>query len=461
MHRKTKHIHFVGIGGIGMSGIAELLANLGYRVTGSDLNRSKITDRLGELGCSVFTGHDSQWVEGADVIVASSAISDNNPEILAAREQGIPVVMRAEMLAELMRLKKYGIAIAGSHGKTSTTSMVSWIMAQAGLDPTIVVGGKVDCLGGNAKLGEGEFLVAEADESDGSFLKLSPVLEVVTNIDFEHPDFYADIDQVKEAFVEFIDKVPFYGAAIICLDDKNIAEVLPRISKRVITYGLTRQAEVYAENLKVENGRSRFDAYRQGELLGTVELPQPGKHNVYNSLASICVGLELEIDFSVIAEALGSFAGVQRRLELKGVAGGITVVDDYGHHPTEILATLSAVKQAWPDKRLVVLFQPHRYSRTKGLFSEFQTCFHQADYLVMTDIYAASEEPIEGIDSLRLLEKIKQHGQRKTAYIGEVEKLAEAVKDNLLPGDLVLTLGAGNIFRAGEDLLALLEKVDK
>jgi len=461
MHRKTKHIHFVGIGGIGMSGIAELLANLGYRVTGSDLNRSKITDRLGELGCSVFTGHDSQWVEGADVIVASSAISDNNPEILAAREQGIPVVMRAEMLAELMRLKKYGIAIAGSHGKTSTTSMVSWIMAQAGLDPTIVVGGKVDCLGGNAKLGEGEFLVAEADESDGSFLKLSPVLEVVTNIDFEHPDFYADIDQVKEAFVEFIDKVPFYGAAIICLDDKNIAEVLPRISKRVITYGLTRQAEVYAENLKVENGRSRFDAYREGELLGTVELPQPGKHNVYNSLASICVGLELEIDFSVIAEALGSFAGVQRRLELKGVAGGITVVDDYGHHPTEILATLSAVKQAWPDKRLVVLFQPHRYSRTKGLFSEFQTCFHQADYLVMTDIYAASEEPIEGIDSLRLLEKIKQHGQRKTAYIGEVEKLAEAVKDNLLPGDLVLTLGAGNIFRAGEDLLALLEKVDK
>lgn len=461
MYRKTKHIHFVGIGGIGMSGIAELLANLGYRVTGSDLNRSKITDRLAELGCSVFKGHDSQWVEGADVIVASSAISDNNPEILAAREQGIPVVMRAEMLAELMRLKKYGIAIAGSHGKTSTTSMVSWIMAQAGLDPTIVVGGKVDCLGGNAKLGEGEFLVAEADESDGSFLKLSPVLEVVTNIDFEHPDFYADIDQVKEAFVEFIDKVPFYGAAIICLDDKNIAEVLPRISKRVITYGLTRQAEVYAENLRVENGRSRFDAYREGELLGTVELPQPGKHNVYNSLASICVGLELEIDFSVIAEALGSFAGVQRRLELKGVAGGITVVDDYGHHPTEILATLSAVKQAWPDKRLVVLFQPHRYSRTKGLFSEFQTCFHQADYLVMTDIYAASEEPIEGIDSLRLLEKIKQHGQRKTAYIGEVEKLAEAVKDNLLPGDLVLTLGAGNIFRAGEDLLALLEKVDK
>ena len=457
MYRKTKHIHFVGIGGIGMSGIAELLANLGYQVSGSDLRRSKITDRLSDLGCTIFEGHDRQWIENAEVIVASSAIGDDNPEILAAREQGIPVVMRAEMLAELMRLQKYGIAIAGSHGKTSTTSMVSWIMAEAGLDPTIVVGGKVDSLGGNAKLGEGDFLVAEADESDGSFLKLSPVLEVVTNIDFEHPDYYEDIDQVKEAFVQFIDKVPFYGAAIICLDDQHIAEVLPRITKRVITYGLTHQSEVYAENLEFGEGLSRFEVYRGGERLGTVELTQPGRHNVYNSLASICVGLELEIDFEIIARALGSFAGVQRRLELKGEVGGITVVDDYGHHPTEIRATLSAVKQAWPDKRLVVLFQPHRYSRTKGLFSEFQTCFHQADCLVMTDIYAASEEPIEGVDSLRLLDKIKQHGQRNTAHVAEVDTLAAAVKDQLQSGDLVLTLGAGNIFRAGEDLLTLLE----
>jgi UDP-N-acetylmuramate--alanine ligase len=303
MYGKTKHIHFVGIGGIGMSGIAELLANLGYRVSGSDLRRSKITDRLSALGCKFFEGHDRKWIEGAEVIVASSAIAEDNPEILAARDKGVPVVMRAEMLAELMRLQKYGIAIAGSHGKTSTTSMVSWIMAQAGLDPTMVVGGKVDCMGGNAKLGEGEFLVAEADESDGSFLKLSPVLEVVTNIDFEHPDFYADIEEVKEAFIEFIDKVPFYGAAIICLDDQHIAEVLPRISKRLITYGLTRQSEVYAENLEFKDGRSRFDTYRSGELLGTVELNQPGLHNVYNSLAAICVGLELEIDFSVIAKA--------------------------------------------------------------------------------------------------------------------------------------------------------------
>jgi len=457
MYRKTKHIHFVGIGGIGMSGIVELLVNLGYQVSGSDLQQSKITERLSRMGCAVHQGHNSDWIKGADVIVTSSAIADDNFEVLAAKEQGIPVVMRAEMLAELMRLKKYGIAIAGSHGKTSTTSLVSWIMIEAGLDPTIVVGGKVDCLGGNAKLGESEFLVAEADESDGSFLKLAPVLEVVTNIDFEHPDFYEDIDQVKESFLKFIDKVPFYGAAIICLDDEHIAAVLPQISKRVITYGLTRQSDIYAENINFSNGRSHFDVYRSAELLGSVELIQPGLHNVYNALASICVGLELEIDFEVIASALGCFAGVQRRLQLKGEAAGITVMDDYGHHPTEIRVTLAAIKQAWPDKRLVVLFQPHRYSRTKGLFSEFQTCFHQADFLVMTDIYAASEKPIKGVDSVSLLDKIKQHGQRNTAHVAEVGKLAATIKDQLVPGDLVLTLGAGNIVRAGEDLLALLE----
>lgn len=457
MYRKTKHIHFVGIGGIGMSGIAELLANLGYDVSGSDLNRTRITDRLGELGCTVYQGHNRDWIEGADVIVASSAITDTNPEIAAAREQNIPVVMRAEMLAELMRLKKYGIAIAGSHGKTSTTSMVSWIMAQAGLDPTIVVGGKVDCLGGNAKLGEGEFLVAEADESDGSFLKLSPVIEVVTNIDFEHPDYYRDIEHVKEEFLKFIEKVPFYGAAIICLDNEHIAELLPLISKRVITYGLTRQSDIYAENIEYVDGRSRFNVFQSGEELGSVKIVQPGMHNVYNALASIAVAIELEIDFAVIADALAGFAGVQRRLQVKGEAAGITVVDDYGHHPTEIRATLSAVKQAWPDKRLVVLFQPHRYSRTQGLFSEFQTCFHLADVLVLTDIYAASEKPIEGIDSVVLLEKIRQHGQRNTAHIAEVGDLAEAVAGQLQPGDLVLTLGAGNIVRAGENLLALLE----
>ena len=458
MYRKTKHIHFVGIGGIGMSGIAELLANLGYRVSGSDLSESLITKRLSGLGCTVYQGHNSAWIEGAEVLVTSSAIGPDNPEVLAARELNIPVVPRAEMLAELMRLQKYGIAIAGSHGKTSTTSMVSWIMAEAGLDPTIVVGGKVDCLGGNAKLGTGDFLVAEADESDGSFLKLSPVLEVITNIDFEHPDYYEDIDQVKTAFVKFIDKVPFYGAAIICLDDIHVAEILPDISKRLITYGMTRQSDVYAENINFTSGKSSFEVYRSGELLGNAELTQPGLHNVYNALAAISVGLELEIPFATITGALGSFAGVQRRLQLKGEAAGITVVDDYGHHPTEIRATLSAVKQAWPDKRLVVLFQPHRYSRTKGLFNEFLTCFHQADFLVMTDIYAASEKPIEGVDSVGRLDSIRQHGQRHTAHIADVGELAAAVREQLLTGDLVLTLGAGNIVKAGEDLLALLEQ---
>jgi UDP-N-acetylmuramate--alanine ligase len=458
MYRKTKHIHFVGIGGIGMSGIAELLANLGYKVSGSDLSSSKITERLGELGCIIHHGHDRSWIEGADVIVASSAIGDTNPEILAAREQNIPVVMRAEMLSELMRLKKYGIAIAGSHGKTSTTSMVSWIMAKGGLDPTIVVGGKVDCLGGNAKLGDGEFLVAEADESDGSFLKLSPVIEVVTNIDFEHPDYYRDIEHVKETFLAFIEKVPFYGAVIICLDDERIAELLPLISRRVITYGLTRQSNVYAENISYGDGRSRFDVYVAGTGLGAVSIAQPGMHNVYNALASISVALELEIEFPVIADALATFAGVQRRLQVKGEAAGITVVDDYGHHPTEIRATLAAAKQAWPDKRLVVLFQPHRYSRTRGLFNEFQTCFHLADQLVLTDIYAASEQPIDGIDSVVLLDKIRQHGQRNASYVSDVGELAAAVVDSLQPGDLVLTLGAGNIVGAGEDLLILLEK---
>jgi len=458
MYRKTKHIHFVGIGGIGMSGIAELLANLGYGVSGSDLGQSRITDNLAGLGCTVYVGHQGKWVAGADVVVTSSAIAPDNPEVLAAREHGIPVIMRAEMLAELMRLKKFGIAIAGSHGKTSTSSMVSWMMAQAGLDPTIIVGGKVDCLGGNAKLGEGEFLVAEADESDGSFLKLSPVLEVITNIDLEHLDYYRDLDHIKTSFLQFIDKIPFYGAAIICLDDQHISDILPEIKKRIITYGLTGQSDLYAEQIRFAEGKVLFTVKQGDETMGEVSLSPPGMHNVYNALAAACVGLELEIPFPVIADALGSFAGVQRRMQHKGTAADITVVDDYGHHPTEIRATLSAIKTAWPENRLVVMFQPHRYSRTKGLFKEFQTCFHQADLLVMTDIYAASEEPIDGVSSELLITSIQKHGQRYTAYVPDVQQLAEQVRPMLQPGDLVLSLGAGNIVNAGEELLSLLQR---
>ncbi len=456
MYKKTKHIHFVGIGGIGMSGIAELLLNLGYQVSGSDLHGSAITANLAALGGTVYTGHHGQWTTGADVVVTSSAISIDNPEVVAAHEAGIPVIQRAEMLAELMRLKKFGIAIAGSHGKTSTTSMVSWMLTRAGLDPTIVVGGKVDSLGGNAKLGEGEFLVAEADESDGSFLKLSPVLEVVTNIDLEHLDYYRDIDHIKSVFMEFIDKIPFYGAVILCLDDVNIVDLLPRIRKRMITYGLTAQADVHAEQLQAAGGRTRFVVWHRQDKLGEVHLSLPGRHNVYNALAVVCVGIELEIPFAVIAEALGSFGGVQRRMQLKGASAGITVVDDYGHHPTEIRATLAAIKEAWPTRRLVVLFQPHRYSRTQALFKEFLTAFHQADFLVMTEIYAASEAAIPGISSEALLREIRQHGQRHTRYVMSVDELARTMLPLLAEDDLVLTLGAGNIVKAGEELLDLL-----
>lgn len=458
MYRKTKQIHFVGIGGIGMSGIAELLLNLGYKVSGSDLNRSAITSRLIDLGGIVNIGHKADWVEGADVVVTSSAISKENPEVVAANEKGIPVIQRAEMLAELMRLKKFGIAIAGSHGKTSTTSMVSWILATAGLDPTIVVGGKVDSLGGNAKLGEGEFLVAEADESDGSFLKLSPVLEVVTNIDLEHLDYYRDINHIKAAFLQFIDKVPFYGAAIVCLDDKNIVSVLPQIERRVITYGLTSQADLYGDKIEFSDGRVQFTVHDSTGELGAVSIRPPGKHNVYNALAAICVGLELEIPFDVIAKGLATFGGVQRRMQFKGEVDGITVVDDYGHHPTEIRATIGAIREAWPEKRLFVLFQPHRYSRTKALFEEFQTAFHEANVLGMTEVYAASEEPIEGISGASLLEQVKLHGQRYAYYFADVNTMANDLLPYLEKNDLVLTLGAGNIVQVGEELLELLKE---
>lgn len=456
--KRTKHIHFVGIGGIGMSGIAELLLNLKYKVSGSDLNKTVITDKLTSLGATIYQGHRGDCIEGADVVVTSSAISEDNPEVTAATEAKIPVIQRAEMLAELMRLKTFGIGIAGSHGKTSTTSMVGWVLNKAGLDPTIVVGGKVDSLGGNALLGSGDFLVAEADESDGSFLKLSPVLEVVTNIDLEHLDYYRDIDHVKSMFLKFIDKIPFYGAVILCLDDENISNILPQIKKRIITYGLTSQADVHADRIRFEDGKVHFFVKQGEDELGEVSLWPPGKHNVYNGLAAICVALELEIPFAEIAVALGTFQGVQRRMQIKGKVNDITIIDDYGHHPTEIKATLKAIKESWPEKRLVVLFQPHRYSRTKGLFDDFQTCFRHADMLVMTDIYAASEKPIEGISSASLLKAIAKHGQKNTHHIPNVDQLPEEVSGLVTPGDIVLTLGAGNIVFAGEKLLKLLQE---
>lgn len=461
MYRKTKHIHFVGIGGIGMSGIAELLLNLGYTVSGSDLQVTDITAKLEQLGAKIYRGHERQWVGGADVVVTSTAIAEDNPEVAQALEEHIPVIQRAEMLAELMRLKKYGIAIAGSHGKTSTTSLVATILGEAALDPTIVVGGKVASLGGNAKLGEGEFLVAEADESDGSFLKLSPVIEVVTNIDLEHLDYYRDIEHIKDVFLEFINRLPFYGVAIVCFDDKNVAALLPEIHKRTITYGLTEQADLYATRIVSADGGTSFTVKRRQEELGQVTLNRPGRHTIYNSLAAIAVGLELEIDFSIIATALQGFQGVERRIEVKGESGGVLVVDDYGHHPTEIRATLDAVREAWPEKRLVVAFQPHRYSRTQGLFDEFTTAFHRADVLILTDIYPASEAPIEGVTALALQEAIKKHGQRNTFYIPRLIDAPSELLPLLQENDLLLTLGAGNIVRTGEQMLHLItEKIE-
>jgi len=456
MYNKKLHIHFVGIGGIGMSGIAELLLNLGYAVSGSDLRESDITRGLSRLGGEVHIGHRADWVKGADVVVTSSAVPADNPEVVAARQAQVPVVQRAEMLAELMRLKKWGIAVAGSHGKTSTTSLVGCVLAEAGLDPTVAIGGKVNSLGGNAKLGDGEFLVVEADESDGSFLHLSPVVEVVTNIDLEHLDYYAGIDEIKAVFLEFINKIPFYGAAVLCLDDANIASLLPDIKKRTITYGLSAQADIRARDIRCDGLRSSFEARAGDEVLGRVELPLAGTHNIYNSLAAVAVGLELGVDFAVIARALESYSGVQRRLQVKGEQSGITVIDDYGHHPTEIKATLAALRQAWPKRRLVVLFQPHRYTRTKGLFRDFCTAFHEADVLFVLDIYPAGESPIEGVNARSLVEAIGRHGQKNVHYAPDLHAIATQVGPYLAPGDVVLSLGAGNVWQAGELVLAAL-----
>ncbi|MDI6798326.1 MAG: UDP-N-acetylmuramate--L-alanine ligase, partial [Desulfatibacillaceae bacterium] len=412
------------IGGIGMSGIAELLLNLHYTVSGSDIKETAITRRLAGLGGVIHAGHAPDWVAGADVVVYSSAVRRENPELVAAREQGIPVIRRAEMLAELMRLK-YGIAISGSHGKTTTTSMVAAVLAKGGLDPTVVIGGKLKGLGSNAKLGSGDFLVAEADESDGSFLKMSPAIAVVTNVDREHMDHYTDMDHVKNSFVEFVDRVPFYGMSILCLDDPAVQDILPRVNKRHVTYGLTPQADVRATNLEACGPGARFCVERAGKQLGFVDLNLPGRHNVNNALAAVAVGLELGIDFSKIAGALASLEGVARRMEVKGEKQSILVLDDYGHHPTEIAATLAAVHDAWPGRRVLVVFQPHRYSRTMHLFKEFARAFYLADKVLILPIYAAGEDPIEGIDEKSLCSSIRTHGHKNASV---AESFAQAVE---------------------------------
>jgi len=456
VYGKIERIHFVGIGGIGMSGIAEVLLNLGYKVSGSDLRGSEITQRLAGLGGEIFFGHARENVAHADVVVISSAVHDDNPEVVEAHERLIPVIPRAEMLAELMRMK-YGIAVAGTHGKTTTTSMVATILSKGGIDPTIVIGGRLNSIGTNARLGQGQFLVAEADESDGSFLLLSPTIAVVTNIDADHLDFYSGIEEIKDTFVEFINKVPFYGLAVLCLDNGNVADILPRVKKRFTSYGLSAQADFRATDVKLSGFSTSFVAHHRGVRLGEIAFSMPGAHNVLNALATIAVAMELNIPFETIREGFASFGGVGRRFQMKGEARGVMVVDDYGHHPTEIRATLGAAKSGWAERRLVVVFQPHRYSRTKELFEDFVKAFHDADVLILTDIYPAGEAPIEGVTAEALGARIRRHGQRDVTWISDRDRLCEHLERVLQPGDIMLTLGAGNVWQVGE---AMLERLD-
>lgn len=453
---RIKKIHLIGIGGSGMNGIAEVLLNMGYKVTGSDLSETEVTKRLKSLGAVIHVGHKEENVIDSHCVVYSSAVKKDNPEVKEAASRQIPIIPRAEMLAELMRMK-YGIAIAGTHGKTTTTSMVSMILASANMDPTIVTGGKLNSLGANAKLGSGDFLVAEADESDGSFLKLSPTIAVVTNIDREHMDHYSDMEDVKSAFLNFMNKVPFYGCAVICLDHPVIQSLIPKITRRFISYGLTAQADIHARNIIHDGMKTTYEVWNNREKMGSITLNLPGEHNVYNSLAAVAVGRELEIDFAHIKAGLEGFTGVERRFHVRGSAGGVTLVDDYGHHPEEIKAVLKAAKKGWSN-RLVVVFQPHRYSRTKDLFQEFLSSFNYAEKLILTDVYAAGEERIEDVSGEALYRGIKAYGHKDVSFVPDLANLPIYLEGVVSPGDMVITLGAGDIWKAGIKFLDLMKK---
>ncbi|HYZ86789.1 MAG TPA: UDP-N-acetylmuramate--L-alanine ligase [Bryobacteraceae bacterium] len=460
MFFKPQQLHFTGIGGIGMSGIAEILLNLGYQISGSDLKLSPITERLAALGAKVYEGHSAANVDGAKALVVTSAVDETNPEVMEARRLGIPVIPRGELLAELMRLK-FGIAVAGSHGKTTTTSMVASILNHAGLDPTVVVGGRVKTMGGsNARLGHSNFLVVESDESDGSFLKLSPILAIVTNIDREHLDHYASLAEIEDAFITFINKVPFYGAAIVCVDDVNIQQVLPRITRRTIAYGTVPQADLVIGNPKCGHLFSDFCLRHHTRDLGQFRVGVPGMHNVLNATAAIAVGLELEVEVEQIREGLAQFAGVDRRFQTRGVEAGITVVDDYGHHPTEVKATLAAARQC-AYTRIHVIFQPHRYTRTMHLMDDFAKAFHAADTVMVLDIYAASEKPIEGVTAAVLVEKLRAFGHKRAIYSGNADAAIASALEIAAPGDVVLTLGAGNVWQIGDRLLEAIREQAK
>lgn len=447
-----QHIHFVGIGGAGMSGIAEVLLNLGYRITGSDITETEVTKKLASLGARVFIGHDSSNILGADVLVISSAIARDNVEVAAARDQKTPIIPRAEMLKELMRLK-YGIAVSGAHGKTTTTSMISWVLSKGGLDPTMVIGGKFLNIGSSARLGQGRYLVAEADESDGTFLKLSPIIVVVTNIDLEHVDYFQGLEKIEEAFLEFINNVPFYGKAILCLDNLYLRGLLPRIEKRFVTYGLEHQPHILAQEIELGGLHSEFEVVRKNNLLGRARINVPGLHYINNALAAIAVGLELGIDFEIIRGALASFRNVERRFQVLGEEKNILFVDDYAHHPTEIEATLRTAKIGWSNRRIITVFQPHRYTRTKFLWKEFARCFNESDEAIIIDIYPAGEEPIEGVEASLIVTALKESGHPKAKYIPEIGGVIDYLAKSIKSGDLIITLGAGDVYRVGNDLL--------
>jgi UDP-N-acetylmuramate--alanine ligase len=453
--QKKHKIHFVGIGGIGMSGIAEVLLNLGYAVSGSDLHDSEATQRLRSLGAQVFVGHQEEnLAANPTVVVISTAVKYSNPEVLEARRRQIPVIPRAEMLAELMRMK-YGVAVAGSHGKTTTTSMIAAVLSTAGLDPTMVIGGRVRMLGSNAKMGEGEILVAEADESDGSFLLLSPTIAVVTNIDREHMDFHQTMERLNESFLTFVNKIPFYGLAVLCLDNANVRALLAKVRKRFATYGLSPEAEFSARDLKLNPEGVEFTALHHAEPLGQLKLRLPGRHSATNALAAVAVAHELEIPFRQVAGALNGFTGIHRRFEIKGEPHGITVIDDYGHHPEEIRATLSAIRDSW-KRPLTVIFQPHRYSRTRDLFDDFVTAFDGADRLVLTEIYPAGEDPIPDVSGELLYQAIKRSGHVDVEFVPDKTQIVKQLSERLVPGDIALTLGAGDIYKVGEALIEAL-----
>ncbi|HYE13736.1 MAG TPA: UDP-N-acetylmuramate--L-alanine ligase, partial [Pyrinomonadaceae bacterium] len=422
--------------------------------------RSEVTERLEKLGAKFMEGHAAEnMLNSPHVVVRSTAVRDDNPEVVEARRRSVPVIPRAEMLGELMRLKPHTVAVAGSHGKTTTTSMIATVLAHANLDPTVVVGGVVGAMGSNARLGKSDLMVVEADESDRSFLMLTPTFAVVTNIDREHMDHYPDMMDVRKCFADFVNKVPFYGASVLCLDDPHVQAVIPEVVRRRVTYGLSAQADIAAREVRYDKQfGSTFQVRRMGEPVGEVSLHVPGLHNIYNALAAIAVGLELEVPFATVAKALSEFAGVNRRFHLKGEAAGVIVVDDYGHHPTEIRATLVAAKLGSAGRRMVVLFQPHRYSRTQDLMEEFARSFNNADVLMVTDIYAASEDPIEGVSAEALVEAVHRFGHKDARHVGSVDDAARALLEEVRAGDMVITLGAGNVFRVGDRLVELLRE---